>query len=223
MRGPIDPMSGGPRARGTATGGRRAAGTGRFRRPALLGFASLTALVLLVAPLDGQQSGEGEGQAEEDTVSAPDTASARNPEAGEAASGEREVGEAAPGEREAGADPVAPGRPGVVPDSLVYRREVFEYRRAQRRDPFRPLEARETVGPRFEDLVVQGILYQPTLGSVAVIVDRSLGDRYRVREGQRLGEARVLEIRRREVLFRIERFGAEQEEVLRVEKEEDQG
>ncbi|MDX1674560.1 MAG: hypothetical protein R3314_07200, partial [Longimicrobiales bacterium] len=50
-------------------------------------------------------------------------------------------------------------RPGASGDqiTLVYEREVFEYRGAERRDPFEPLTQDNQMGPRFQELTLQGI------------------------------------------------------------------
>lgn len=110
-------------------------------------------------------------------------------------------------------------------DAPEYRREVFEYPAGDRRNPFAPVDAGVQVGPRFENLTLTGILYSPGVGSVAVLVDRSTGERYRVRDGQRIGQARILEIRASEVVFSVEGARDTRREVLQLEKrrEESQG
>lgn len=106
---------------------------------------------------------------------------------------------------------------------VVYRREIFSYPAQGRRDPLSPVRGGEDVGPRFEDLKLSGIIYNPSVGSVVVLVDTNLDKRYRVREGERLGEVRVLEIRPSEVEFSISgTFGQARREVLRVKKEEEE-
>ncbi|UCG75070.1 MAG: hypothetical protein JSV95_10015 [Gemmatimonadota bacterium] len=117
-------------------------------------------------------------------------------------------------------DPLA----GQVPDSILgYQREVFEYPGRARRDPFRPLTAFGGGGPRFEDLEVTGIVFNRSVGSVAVIADRATERRYRLREGERIGTARVLEIRASEVVFLISTFGVSRQEILLVKKQRGQG
>ena len=103
----------------------------------------------------------------------------------------------------------------------VYEREVFDYPAAGRRDPFLPLNAGERIGPNFDDLTVTGILHNPTIASVATLTDEKTRRRYRVREGDRLGEVRVLEIRPREVVFLITSYGISRREVLRVKKDKE--
>jgi len=105
---------------------------------------------------------------------------------------------------------------------LGYEREQFEYSGRGQRNPFRPLTTVKGQGPRFEDLEVAGIVFNPEIGSVAVIADRMSERRFRLREGERVGTARVVEIRPDEVVFVITTFGANRQAVLRVKKEREQ-
>ncbi len=105
---------------------------------------------------------------------------------------------------------------------LGYEREQFEYPGRGQRNPFRPLTTMDGQGPRFEDLEVAGIVFNPEVGSVAVIADRRSERRFRLREGERVGTARVVEIRPDEVVFVISTFGANRQAVLRVKKEREQ-
>lgn len=105
---------------------------------------------------------------------------------------------------------------------LGYEREQFEYSGRGWRNPFRPLTTVRGQGPRFEDLEVAGIVFNPQVGSVAVIADRLSKRRFRLREGDRVGTARVVEIRPDEVVFAISTFGAHRQAVLRVKKEREQ-
>ena len=109
----------------------------------------------------------------------------------------------------------------TAPDGgFVYRREVFEYPGQGRRNPFRPLDAGQQEGPQFQNLRLSGVIYSPSIGSVAVLVDRTTGKRYRVRDGQRIGDARVLEIRQSEVRFSVSGAGTTRAETLQVEQQE---
>ena len=108
---------------------------------------------------------------------------------------------------------------GAVPlDSiqLVFEREVFTYPSFERRNPFRPLTGEEDLGPRFEDMILLGVVLSPrSEASIAVLGARppgATGDQppsriFRLRSGESLGNVRVLEIRRREVVFAVEDFG----------------
>jgi hypothetical protein len=105
--------------------------------------------------------------------------------------------------------------------SMEYEREVFVYRPAGRRDPFMPLTS-ESVGPRFEDLALGGIIYSPTPGrSVAVL--RAGSRLFRVRVGDQVGNVRVLEIGPRRVVFAVNDFGQVRQEVLELKREEGAG
>lgn len=102
-----------------------------------------------------------------------------------------------------------------------YGREKFVYPESpDRRDPFAPLAAGEEIGPRFADLELSGLIYAPDVGSVAVLTDRTTLRRYRVREGDWLGDARVDRIRVDEVAFTVAGFGLSRTEVLRVARED---
>lgn len=132
-----------------------------------------------------------------------------------------------PGSQEAQATPadsalaVAPADTGSAADTRAYGREKFIYPESpDRRDPFAPLSAGEEIGPRFADLELSGLIYAPDVGSVAVLTDRTTQRRYRVREGDWLGDARVDRIRADEVAFTVAGFGLSRTEVLRVARED---
>lgn len=102
--------------------------------------------------------------------------------------------------------------------STVYEREAYSYPSLGRRDPFRALNAGEQIGPQFDDLRLSGVLFSPSIGSVATLLDEKSGRRYRVREGESLGETRVVAIRSDEVDFLITSFGISRQETLRVKR-----
>lgn len=112
--------------------------------------------------------------------------------------------------------------PTSTDSSSTYEREVFDYPAAGRRNPFRALNAGQRIGPRFEDLRLNGVLYAPETGSVATLTDQKTGKRYRARAGEVLGEIRVAEIRPEEVVFVITSFGINRREVLRVKKDQEE-
>lgn len=105
----------------------------------------------------------------------------------------------------------------------IYEREVFTYLALDRRDPFQPLHLDTQAGPRFGDLTLAGVLYNPQLGSVAILTDRSTGRRYRARERDTIGAARVVRIRMGEVDFVITSFGVSRQETLRARRERGSG
>ena len=111
----------------------------------------------------------------------------------------------------------------AIDSSATYEREVFEYPAAGRRNPFLPLNAGQRVGPRFDDLQLNGVVFAPEAGSVATLTDQKTGRRYRVRVGERLGgEIRVAEIRVDAVTFVITSYGISRREVLRVKKDQEE-
>lgn len=104
--------------------------------------------------------------------------------------------------------------------SIVLRREVFSYPSAGRRDPFQAPDASSMLGPRFDDLELSGVIYSPGAGSIAVLVDRASLKRYRVWEGDLVGDARLLEVRPSEAVFRVTVFGVSRTEILQVKSKQ---
>jgi type II secretory pathway component PulC len=102
--------------------------------------------------------------------------------------------------------------------TLVYEREVFVYRAASRRDPFRPLTDEDELGPRFESLSLRGIIYSTGASrSIALLADGG-GRVHRVREGDVLGNARVVEIGPTRVVMAVETFGTIRQEMLELQR-----
>ena len=126
------------------------------------------------------------------------------------------------------ADSVLADQNGEAPlDSiqLVFEREVFTYPSFERRNPFRPLTGEEDLGPRFEDMILLGVVLSVrSEASIAVLGARppgATGDQppsriFRLRSGESLGNVRVLEIRRREVVFAVEDFGITETRMLTI-------
>lgn len=120
-------------------------------------------------------------------------------------------------------DPAAPPAtqppaPATVIDGaapkLVFEREVFSYPGRARRDPFRPLTS--SVGPLFEDLKINIILYSPNpANSVVLLSDMDKKD-YRLRRGETVGNATVVEIRETRVVFSVNDFGIRRQAVLEL-------
>ena len=105
-------------------------------------------------------------------------------------------------------------------EQLSYRREVFAYAPAGRRDPFVSLATTGVLRPTIADLSLVGIAYATTRGgpdgaqSVAIFRDRSTKEQYRVRVGQPLGRMRVASIEPRRVVFAIDEFGVSRQESI---------
>ncbi len=105
---------------------------------------------------------------------------------------------------------------------VSYQREVFTYPTRGRPDPFRPPQLGAGSGPHFEDLSLAGLIYAPEIGSVAILTDRSTGKRHRVRDGERLGSVRVVEIRSDAVVFSVQGVAGPRREVLQATREEEE-
>ncbi len=108
--------------------------------------------------------------------------------------------------------------PGSQPEpKLAFDREVFAYPADGRRDPFKPLTGGPgSGGPLFADLALRGIIYSPDpLRSVALV---QVGGRrtFRLRRGDIIGNARLLEIQPLRVRFAVENFGTVRNEVLEL-------
>lgn len=115
--------------------------------------------------------------------------------------------------------------PEVQPDSQevsrTYEREVFIYPVAGRRDPFESLIRTGQVGPELDGLTLRGIIYAGP-NSVALLTDGS-GTIYRVRRGDAVGNARVIEIRPQEVRFAVDNLGVTQQRVMQMDRRDGSG
>jgi len=106
-------------------------------------------------------------------------------------------------------------------DSLVFEREVFEYPRYERRNPFAPLLSSAEGGPRFERLRLLGIVYSedPRLSIVTFTDAADAGERrpsLRARVGDRIGNSTILEILPRSVVLEVDDFGLTERRVLEI-------
>jgi hypothetical protein len=116
----------------------------------------------------------------------------------------------------------APGRdPANGEIELVFEREVFLYPAGNRRDPFSPLSVTE--GPRFEELTLRGIIHSPVPGQSVALLTGPGNRSYRVRRGETVGNARVLDVGPRRVLFAVNNFGVVRQEVLELKRKEPEG
>ncbi len=108
-----------------------------------------------------------------------------------------------------------PPRPGASQITLVYEREVYTYNGGGRRDPFEPLTGENQMGPRFEELALQGIIYSSTPGqSLALLTAQERV--HRVRVGDVVGNSRVIEISPTRVVMAVENFGTIRQEILEM-------
>lgn len=114
---------------------------------------------------------------------------------------------------------------------LVFEREVFVYPAFERRNPFRALVASDQGGPRFEQLRLIGVIYSddPAL-SVAVVgtstvsisqdassVSVQAGDSWYLKVGQSIGNIRIVEIRREQVVVEVEEFGLTEQKIMQLQ------
>ncbi len=109
----------------------------------------------------------------------------------------------------------------VVPkprEEVSFLREIFQYAQASRRDPFVSMLTSTDLRPQIGDLkLVTIISTQGGSGSVAIMRDLVTKEQYRVRVGQTLGRMRVAQIQPRAVVFSIEEFGYNRQEILTMD------
>ncbi|HET9441250.1 MAG TPA: hypothetical protein VFO52_13830 [Longimicrobiales bacterium] len=112
--------------------------------------------------------------------------------------------------------PPASAPPGSQPEpKLAFDREVFSYPAEGRRDPFKPLMGGPgSGGPLFADLTLRGIIYSPDARRSVALVQTGNRRTYRLRRGDIIGNARVLEIQPLRVRFAVENFGTVRNETL---------
>lgn len=107
---------------------------------------------------------------------------------------------------------------GIGDPQLVFEREVFSYPTFQRRNPFKPLLANASGGPRFEQMRLEAILFSPTPGSSVATLSSGrpqggnpgsgpVGQSVRLHVGERWGNVRIVEIRRSQVIVEVTEFG----------------
>lgn len=114
---------------------------------------------------------------------------------------------------------------------LVFEREVFSYPSVQRRNPFRSLAGGNQGGPRYEQLRVVGIIYSDdpsesvaVLGTSAVeysddasTVTVQPGQSWYLKVGQSVGNIRIVEIRREQVVVDVEEFGITEQKIMQLQ------
>jgi hypothetical protein len=100
-------------------------------------------------------------------------------------------------------------------------RETFAYSGGAR-DPFASLLNTSAAGPEISNLELVGV-YQnlrDTDNSVVVLRDKATAKRYKLRVGDQLGRAKLVQIRPRDAVFTIRDFGFERQETLSLRKQE---
>lgn len=111
----------------------------------------------------------------------------------------------------------APAKPpGSEPEpKLAFDREVFSYPAEGRRDPFKPLVGGPNAGgPLFNDIVLRGIIYSPDPRRSVALVQVGGKRTFRLRRGDVIGNARVLDIAPLRVRFAVENFGTVRTETV---------
>ena len=99
--------------------------------------------------------------------------------------------------------------------AIVYEREVFQYSRSGRPDPFRSLLNSAELGVRVEDLRLRGVIHNPDPSlSVAVLEQAGNERRIRARVGDRIGTLRVISINQRSIDVMVEELGVARRETL---------
>src|SRR5687768_8042029 len=79
-----------------------------------------------------------------------------------------------------------------APTEITLQREVFDYDRSGRRDPYKSLMTSSDVRPLLSDLRLTAVAFDPDgNNSVAILRDSFSKEQYRVRVGQQLGRLRV--------------------------------
>jgi hypothetical protein len=126
------------------------------------------------------------------------------------------AGSAAPAAaQQAGPATVTP----VSEPKLVFDREVFHYPGKARRDPFRALTATAS-GPLFQDLRLHMILYSEDPAQSVVSLSDASQKQYRLRRGDSVGNATVIDIGPTRVVFSVLDFGIRRQETLNLKERE---
>jgi hypothetical protein len=100
-------------------------------------------------------------------------------------------------------------------------RETFAYTGGSR-DPFASLLNTTSAGPEIGSLELVGV-YQNLRNSdnsVVVLRDKATAKRYKLRVGDQVGRAKLVQIRPRDAVFTIRDFGFERQETLSLRKQE---
>ena len=194
-------------------------------RNALLGFALLAALAGCSPAGDEAEAQAAEAQlaalrARNDSVrqaqleSAPDTGAsstlaATTPSADSARNDTLSLAEAAV------TDSIQRAR------EIEVMRETFAYSGGSR-DPFASLLNTTAAGPEIGSLELVGV-YQNlrnSSNSIVVLRDKATAKRYKLRVGDQVGRAKLVQIRPRDAVFTIRDFGFERQETLSLRKQE---
>jgi len=202
-------------------------------RNALLGFALLAALAGCSTAGDEADAQAAEAQlaalrAHNDSLRAAQAATA-------SASATATVADTGASSTLAATTPAADGAAAdsvslteaAVADSIRKAREIevmretFAYSGGSR-DPFASLLNSSATGPEIGNLDLVGV-YQnlrDSDNSIVVLREKATAKRYKLRVGDQLGRARLVQIRPRDAVFTIRDFGYERQETLSLRKQE---
>ena len=126
---------------------------------------------------------------------------------------------AVPAQAQQAAAPQTPEAPAAVAmpgdPRLIFEREVFSYPGRARRDPFMPLTG-QNAGILFSDVTLHMILFDENPGRSIVAVSDAANKQYRLRRGDSIGNATVVDIGRTRVVFSVSDFGIRRQEVLEL-------
>lgn len=105
---------------------------------------------------------------------------------------------------------------------LIFEREVYAYPGRARRDPFLPLTG-QNAGPLFSDLTLRVILYSDNPSHSVVAVSDAANKQYRLRRGDSVGNATVVDIGPTRVVFSVSDFGIRRQEILELKAAKREG
>lgn len=193
-------------------------------RNALLGFALLAALAGCSPAGDEAEAQAAEAQlaalrAHNDSLRQARLAA--TPDSGTSST----LAATTPGRDSAGTDTLTLAE--AVADSVRKAREIevmretFAYSGGAR-DPFMSLLNTSAAGPEIGDLELVGV-YQDlrsSRNSVVVLREKATAKRHKLRVGDQLGRAKLVQIRPRDAVFTIRDFGFERQETLSLRKQE---
>jgi type II secretory pathway pseudopilin PulG len=200
-------------------------------RNALLGLALLAALAGCSPSGDEAEAQAAEAQlaalrAHNDSLRQASRAAEAAPAAATDSGASSTLAATTPGADSARADTVTVAEAALA-DSIQKAREIevmretFAYAGGTR-DPFASLINGSSTGPEIADLDLVGV-YQDLRNSdnsIVVLREKATAKRHKMRVGDQVGRARLVQIRPRDAVFTIRDFGFERQETLSLRKQE---
>jgi hypothetical protein len=118
----------------------------------------------------------------------------------------------------------AQAAPVVDTGPVVYQREVFQYQRSGRPDPFRSLIGSADLGVRVEDMALKGVIHHADANqSLAVFAVTGRERPLRMRVGDRLGGITIAAILPRRVDLLVTEFGVTRRESIQLKPASERG